>query len=82
MYIFSFKYFDDFEFSFLKIIKKIKTKNIYVANESCCKYGNISMKNNLYFSRSKKDKFSKILESFDRSRWMKNMSQIRAPVTT
>jgi hypothetical protein len=40
------------------------------------------MKNTFYFSHSKKDKFSKILESFDRSRWMKNMSQIRAPVTT
>jgi hypothetical protein len=82
MYIFSFDFFDDFQKRKFKIIKIFKTKNVHVANESCCKYEKISMKNTFYFSHSKKDKFSKILESFDRSRWMKNMSQIRAPVTT
>jgi hypothetical protein len=81
MYIFSFKYFDDFEFSFLKIIKKIKTKNIHVVNESCCKYENISMKNDLYFRRIKKDKFSKILGSFNCNHWMNNVRHIRDPGT-
>jgi hypothetical protein len=64
MYIFSFEFFDDFEFSFLKIIKKFKTKNIHVANESCCKYENVSMKNTLYFRRSKKTNLTKF---WDRS---------------
>jgi hypothetical protein len=82
MYIFNFEFFDEFEFSFLKIIKKFKTKNVHVANESCCKYENVSMKNTLYFSRSKKDKFSKILESFDLNRWMENVGRMRGPVTT
>jgi hypothetical protein len=73
MYLFNFEFFDDFEFSFLKIIKKCKTKNIHVVNESCCKYENISMKNDLYFRRSKKDKFGKILELVNWSRWMENV---------
>jgi hypothetical protein len=65
MYIFCFEFFDDFEFSFSKIIKKLKIKNIHVANESCCKYEKVSIKSILYFRRSKKDKFSKVLESLD-----------------
>jgi hypothetical protein len=29
---------------FLKIIKKIKIKNLHVANESCCNYGKFQSK--------------------------------------
>jgi hypothetical protein len=73
MYIFSFNFFDDFEFSFFKIVKKFKTKNVLVAKESCCKYEKVSLKNISYFRRSKKYKFNKIFESLDWSRWMENV---------
>jgi hypothetical protein len=73
MYIFSFEFFDDFEFSFFKIIKKFKTKIVHVANEPCCKYEKVSMKNILYFTRSKIDKFGKILDSLDWNHWIENM---------
>jgi hypothetical protein len=68
-----------FILNFLMIFKRIK--NLHVANESCCKYKNISIKNTLYFERSKKDKFSKTLESLDRSRWMESSGWTGDPVT-
>jgi hypothetical protein len=73
MYIFYFEFFDDFEKRKFKIIKKFKTKNLHVANESCCKYEKVSLKNILYFRRSKKDKFSKVLESLE------NVGQMEGP---
>jgi hypothetical protein len=41
----------------------------------------ISIKNNLYFKRSTKNKFSKILESLDWNRWMESVGWIEDQVT-
>jgi hypothetical protein len=60
MYIFLFEFFDDFSKS-----SKNSKKKVPVANESCCKYEKLSIKNTFYFERSKKDKFDKILESLN-----------------
>jgi hypothetical protein len=40
--------------------QKIQKKIVHITNVSCCKYEKISIKNTLYFQRSKKDKFTKI----------------------
>jgi hypothetical protein len=37
----------------------------------------ISIKNTLYFGRREKDKFDKIFESLDWSRWMENVRRMR-----
>jgi hypothetical protein len=55
-------------------------KNVHIANESCCKYEKVSIKNTLYFERSKKDKFGKILESLACSRWMESVGWMGDPV--
>jgi hypothetical protein len=85
MYIFSFELFDDFEFLFLffwKIINTFKIENLHIAKKSYCKHEKVSIKNTLYFSRTKKDKFGTISESLDWSRWMENVGQMGGPVTT
>jgi hypothetical protein len=73
MYIFYFEFFDDFEKRKFKIIKKFKIKNVHIANESCYKYEKISLKNTLYFERSKKDKFTKFSDQLIGDSWMENV---------
>jgi hypothetical protein len=48
-------------------------ENVHITNESCCKYEKNSLKNTLYFERSKKDKFTKISDQLIGDRWMENV---------